>query len=184
MPNFTFSFYLLTIGLLVLSIFIISKSNKIDKKWAKNGAYIIVGILFVLYVYNLFDKPYILNSQIVVHEYYQLDTNRINKVVITNKTRKDKKNFKKRTIIKDKKRIFELCSELRNLEKFNIEEPPKNYKTYDCEIFLKNGEVIEFPIKVSKIYGCFIEIYAPGNFYYEHLGNYKNDELKLFLENN
>ncbi len=182
MFNFTFSFYILTFGLIVLSIIIIVKSNKIIKEWAKKGAYIVIGILFILYLYNLYDKPHIVNSQIVVGEYYDLDTSKIKAVVVINKTRRDKTNFKKKIVIKDKERIFELCSDLKNLEKFKIEQAPKNYKNYDCKIILKNDEIIEFPIKVSKIYGYFIEIYAPGNFYYEHLGNYKNDNLKFFIE--
>lgn len=179
--NFTFSFYILTIGLVAVSVFVYVKSLKLEKPIFKKLAIALIVILSSLYVYNLSQKPHIINSQVVINKYYKLDTILVERIILENKTRKSK-NYKKQIEITDKKEIDKLCKSLKNLKKFKIEQAPKNFAKYDCYLMLTDGDLLEFPIKISKVYGLYIEIYAPGNFFYEHLGNYKSDSLKIWVE--
>ena len=175
--NFTFSFYFLTFLLIIVIIVIINISRKTKQKGIKYLLFSILGLLVILYSINIANKPHIIMPNIVISKYRNLDTNSVKKFIIISNNRKDSL-FKKEIIITDKKIINILCKNIKYSKEFKPKENPKVNKKYYCKFVLKNNKELKFPIKQSPVYGCYIEIYAPGNFFYEHLGDFKNDSLQ------
>ncbi len=176
----TTTFWILTIGLLGIAIFVIYKIKKYKTQPAKVLGYGFLTLLTVAYLINLYHRPYLYNSSITVEKYQTLDTFMIKKITIISKNKEDLSYNK--PITNESLSVAKiLCDCLRNAKKFVTSESPKIYKLFKCRLILNNGDTLFFPIKISAVYGSFVEIYEQGGSVNEHLGDYQTDSLKIFL---
>jgi len=177
----TVTFWTYTIVCLGLSIYILYRVNKSGLKFVKYLGYFSVLIIGIYYFVHLYNRPYIIDSSMIVNTYKNLDTTTIASVTLISKN-KHESIYKKEVTSENKFLINKLCKNMRNAEKFRTNESPEIYKVYRCILNFKNGTYFEFPIKVSNVFGFYYEVYAPGDIIEEHLGDYRNDSLKSFIK--
>jgi hypothetical protein len=177
----TATFWVYTLILIAISSFILYKIRKVETKFFKFLGYSVIGLLSIYYIAHLYNRPYIVDSSIITSAYRNFDTMYISSVELISKN-KDEKYYKQSVSTESRTMINKLCKNLRYSQKFRTDQSQEIYKIYRCKINFKDGSYLEFPIKVSAVFGFFYEIYAPGGIIDEHLGDYRNDSLKSFIK--